>query len=176
MKNTMYGVIVLLGVASVCVGVWFSVYHKRALAPDRISQDVPSMQGDIPVNDTPYCYAYHQDATAGAPYKVDEFIRIVEKEGNITGVKKGTQSGPDMTNGYTGTLTGVVDGQNMQLDFAYTIEGSRNTERELYTRTDTSLIKHRYRLVEGKGMLIPDMEYFVHDVVYTSTPCLDSGN
>ena len=133
MKNTMYGVIVLLGVASVCVGVWFSVYHKRALAPDRLSQDIPSIQIDIPVNNNPYCYVYHQDATASAPYKVDEFIRIVEKEGNITGVKKGTQSGPDMTNGYTGTLTGIVDGQNMQLDFAYIVEGSRNVERAIYT-------------------------------------------
>lgn len=176
MKNTMYGVIALLASISVCVGVWFSVYHKRALAPNHVSQDVPSTQIDIQVNDIPYCYAYHQDATVSAPYKVDEFIRIVEKEGNITGVKKGTQSGPDMTNGYTGTLTGIADGQNMQLDFAYTIEGSRNTERELYTRTDTSLIKHRYRLLEGKGMLIPDMEYFVHDIVYASTPCLDDDN
>jgi hypothetical protein len=176
MKNTIYGVIALFVIGSVCFGVWFSRYQKPVVVPNYAIQDVPVTQIDTPVNDVPYCYAYHQEATTSAPYKVDEFIRIVEKDGKITGIKKGSQSGPDMTNGYTGTLTGTVDGRNMQIDFAYIIEGSRNTERELYTRTDISLIKHRYRLVEGKGILVPDLKYFVHDIVYTSTPCLDGGN
>ncbi len=143
-------------------------YKKHSSVP--ILVDTPSLEPQE------VCFSYHQKATTDAPYDVDEFIRIVVENNSVKGTKSGTQFGPDMSNGYMGTLTGIREEKNLQLDFSYTIEGSRNIERELYTQTEDSLIKHRYRLVENKGILVPDMSFFVHDIIYTKNVCPTINN
>lgn len=117
------------------------------------------------------CYEYHQAATVDEPYKVYEYIEIYINDGVVTGTKQGTQHGPDMTNGYFGTLNGNKTKDTLLLSFSYTIEGSENVELEEYTMTESSLVKHRYVLVEQNGGLIPNHDIFIKDIVYTKVLC-----
>lgn len=117
------------------------------------------------------CYQYHQLATTKAPYAVDEYIDIVINGTTVTGTKQGNQSGPDMTNGYTGTLNGTIDKDLITVIFSYTIEGSKNKEKELYKIVSTGLQKMRYPLIEQVGMLIPDSSKKFTLVPYITIPC-----
>lgn len=117
------------------------------------------------------CYRYQRAATSDAPYTVDEAIRIVVDGNEVTGVKTGTQSGPDMTNGYQGTLTGTISNNILTAVFDYEIEGSSNKEQELYAVTENTLVKHRYPLVENDAILIPDTSKLFNEVVYVQEKC-----
>lgn len=117
------------------------------------------------------CFARSQAATPSAPYAVEESVKLRVNGMAVTGTKSGTQSGPDMTNGYSGTLTGTKDGDMMTLVYTYTIEGSANKEKELYKLSNTSLTKLRYPLKDESGMLVPDMTKPFSEIVYTTTTC-----
>ncbi len=118
------------------------------------------------------CYAYHQIATKAAPYAVDESMTLVTSpDGSIAGEKKGIQKGPDMTNGYTGTLRGTQADTMLKLDYSYIIEGSSNTEQELYRVVAGGLEKLRYPLIEQRGMLVPDTTKPYKALSYKTAPC-----
>jgi len=117
------------------------------------------------------CYAYHQEATKDAPYKVDEYINMTIAGSVVTGTKSGTQSGPDMTNGYIGTLKGSLNDDIIDLIFAYTIEGSQNNEEEIYKIVPTGLNKLRYQLKEEGGILVPDMAGEPRIISYNKADC-----
>ena len=97
-----------------------------------------------------YCYVRKQEATTEAPYSAEEHITLNYDGRKVSGVKTGTQAGPDMTNGYEGTLEGLnMDGE-MELTYAYTVEGSQNRELEIYAYIDGKLTKKRWPLKEVK--------------------------
>ncbi|MEI8223750.1 MAG: hypothetical protein WCG20_01360 [bacterium] len=119
------------------------------------------------------CYAYHQVATQDAPYAVDEYLTFTINGTQVTGNKKGSQSGPDMTNGYSGNLTGTIAGDTITADYAYTVEGSKNIEQEIYKFTKTGIDKLQYSLIDNyKDGLVPDTtkEYKVRS--YVATECV----
>lgn len=113
-------------------------------------------QANITLADGEQCYVFSHNATKEEPYTVTEFINITIKGKTITGAKSGTQNGPDMTNGYTGTLLGTLDKDTINTVFSYTIEGSKNKEKEIYKASLMGIDKLRYPLTEGKGILLPD--------------------
>lgn len=117
------------------------------------------------------CYAYHQAATKDAPYKVDEYINLNVAGDKVTGTKKGTQSGPDMTNGYNGTLKGMLDKNTVGVLFSYTVEGSKNIEREIYNIVPSGLQKLRYPLIENKTVLEPDTTKEAKILSYNKVDC-----
>lgn len=117
------------------------------------------------------CFQYDQVATKDAPYTVNETIDITADGDKITGTKVGNQSGPDMTNGYTGTITGMIKDNIITSVFTYTIEGSKNQEQEEYEATRTGLIKHRYPLKEVGKMLVPDTTGTVKNLTYIRVEC-----
>lgn len=118
-----------------------------------------------------YCYEYKHVATTLEPYNVNEKIDITKTIAKVSGVKSGTQSGPDMTNGYTGTLTGTLDKGMLTALFSYVVEGAAQKEKEIYSMQKDSLIKHRYVLVEDKGVLVPDMNSTPKDLIYNKVSC-----
>lgn len=124
----------------------------------------------VPSEET-LCFTRKQIAMPDAPYAVEEHIRLTLSGMTATGTKTGTQSGPDMTNGYDGTLTGTRNGPSINLIYTYTIEGSHNSEQEMYILGDGSLIKYRYPLKEEGGILVPDLSGQKTDITYTSTDC-----
>jgi hypothetical protein len=118
------------------------------------------------------CYVYHQEATPEAPYAVDEYINIKVTDKDVVGTKLGTQKGPDMSNGYTGTMKGTIDNDGMITSvYSYSIEGSKNSEKEIYKVTPDGLDKIRYPLIEVKGMLVPDTTQESKIVTYGKTMC-----
>jgi hypothetical protein len=117
------------------------------------------------------CYAYYQEATKDAPYRVDEYIDISVNGANVTGVKHGTQTGPDMMNGYSGTLTGTIADNNLDLLYAYKVEGSKNTEKEIYKLKKNVLEKWRYPLIQEVGMLVPDISKEYKVLKYNDVDC-----
>ncbi len=120
---------------------------------------------------TTLCYHYNQVATTDAPYVVEEYL-ILETNGNkVMGSKQGTQNGPDMSNGYYGTLTGTLNGSDIDVIFDYEIEGSKNKEQELYIKTNTGLQKKRYPLIEKGKMLVPDTTKEYKTLEYKITSC-----
>jgi hypothetical protein len=125
------------------------------------------------LKDGEYCYSYNHESTVASPYKVSEFIKINIAGFSVSGVKTGNQSGPDLTNGYEGSLDGTIENDNMNLVFSYVIEGAHNMEAEIYkVRSDqTGLEKLRYPLTEGKDMLIPDTTKEFQTILYSRVGC-----
>ena len=118
------------------------------------------------------CYAYHRTATDEAPYAVDEYIKLNVAGDKITGTKSGTQKGPDMSNGYTGTISGNLMNDVMEVIFSYIIEGSKNKEKEIYKVTDKGILKQHYTLSEGKGILEPDTtKPLIDTLLYSKVSC-----
>ncbi|MDQ5954628.1 MAG: hypothetical protein QG583_556 [Patescibacteria group bacterium] len=153
----------IIGFLVIIFGIVWFVVNK--------SEDV--IVGDIiPVSvDGEYCYGRVQVATSDAPYNVEEHIKILINNNEVSGTKKGNQSGPDMTNGYEGTLTGIKEGDNLELVYSYVVEGSANKELELYTFSLNELQKNRYVLKEENGMLVPDKTNPPSIILYPSETC-----
>ncbi len=125
---------------------------------------------------TQQCYSYSQAATKDAPYAVSEFLALSVKGSTVSGTKKGTQSGPDMTNGYEGTISGTIASWMITSLFSYVIEGSANTEKELYryTADNKGIEKLRYPLLEGKNMLVPDTTKPYTVMLYSTVSCSEA--
>lgn len=113
-------------------------------------------QSIVRLTDGRQCYMYSHKATSTDPYATSELMDITIKGNSVTGKKRGTQSGPDMTNGYEGTITGTLEENTITAVFSYVIEGSGNKEREIYRASTAGIEKLRYPLVEQGGMLVPD--------------------
>ncbi len=157
LAKIIFGVIVAIVISLIFI-------YKPAHAPMAEMPDV------VPETEH-YCYVYKQVAKPDAPYSVEEHIDLTLTGMKAEGKKSGTQSGPDMTNGYFGTLTGSRNGPSLDLVYSYTVEGSQNKEREIYLMKGDSLVKHRYTLHEEDGMLVPDMNSEPKDIVYVTEPC-----
>lgn len=121
------------------------------------------------------CYAYNHEATPEAPYTVNEFIDITISSAEVSGTKVGTQNGPDMTNGYQGTLIGKLEGGTINAVFSYTVEGSQNKEKEIYRAGKTGIEKLRYPLKEEKDMLVPDTTKEFQVLNYARVGCTGSN-
>lgn len=122
-----------------------------------------------------YCFGRVQEATTDAPYRVEEHMQLSRVRREITGTKSGTQVGPDMTNGYEGTMTGGMVGDHLEFTYAYTIEGSQQKEVEHYLIDGSNLVKQRYVLREkkrnGEIVLVPDTSSTPTLSTYTSESC-----
>ena len=130
---------------------------------------------NIVLKDGRQCYTYSLEATKDAPYTVSEFIDITIKGNGVIGIKKGTQAGPDMTNGYTGSLNGTLDNNTITAVFSYVVEGSHNQEKEIYRAGLTGIEKLRYPLIEGKGLLLPDTTKEFQVMRYARVGCTASN-
>jgi hypothetical protein len=122
-----------------------------------------------------YCFGRLQEATADAPYRVEEHMSLTRVRGDITGTKSGTQAGPDMTNGFTGTMTGEAKDGYLQFIYAYTIDGSKQKELEVYRINGADLVKQRYTLdlakKDGEEVLIPNLSSTPTLITYTAEAC-----
>ena len=168
-KKTIISALILIVVALFMAFLSSSVYEMKKINSDVAEVVVPT--------DDEQCYAYNQQATPDAPYAVNEIIKLNIKGDVMTGEKTGTQSGPDMTNGYEGILTGNKEEDLISVVFAYTIEGSENQEKEIYrVREDLGGIeKLRYPLLEEEGMLVPDATAELKALLYVRVDC-EAGN
>lgn len=117
------------------------------------------------------CYSYSHEATKAEPYSVNEFLDIEINGINVSGTKTGTQEGPDMTNGYGGSITGTIAGNTINALYNYTVEGSENTEEEIYQTSPTGLEKLRYPLIDKNGILKPDTTKKFNLLVYSRVEC-----
>lgn len=118
------------------------------------------------------CFVYEKDATINEPYSVVEELKIVLGNGIVSGSKIGFQSGPDMTNGYHGSIDGFIKDDTIETVFTYIIEGYEGTERELYKINNDSITKMRYQLEEGdNGLLVPNMNSKPIEQIYFEKDC-----
>lgn len=145
MKNIFYIVVLVI----ICVGVFY------------LKQDTPLKQAEVKktiesIKDGKYCFDRLQKATEKEPYEVKEIVVLNIKNGSVVGVKNGTQNGPDMTNGYTGDLSGSIKGVDLELVYSYVVEGSKGKELEIYKFMNDSLVKFFWVLVDKGGVLTPD--------------------
>jgi hypothetical protein len=123
------------------------------------------------------CYTFNHEATTTEPYTVNEFLDISISGAKVTGIKSGTQKGPDMTNGYNGTIVGTLNNDMINDVFSYTIEGSSNKEAEIYrSRADQiGIEKMRYPLIEKGGILVPDTTKEFTALLYARVGCVASN-
>lgn len=117
------------------------------------------------------CFSYRHEASLEAPYDVHEYMELKVSDAKVTGTKTGTQQGPDMSNGYTGSLDGSIVGNLMTVVYVYTVEGSSNKEQEWYRIIDEGLVKERYPLIETSDMLVPDITGTMTELTYTKVEC-----
>lgn len=137
--------------------------------------DVPALENPIVENnENRMCFFYDQPATLDAPYEVHEKIDITVVGNLVTGTKSGTQKGPDMTNGYEGTLAGEFNDPKIDVIFSYIIEGSSQKEKEYYELRNGDLVKFRYVLKEEDGILVRDISTSsVREIVYHKIDCIN---
>lgn len=155
-------ILILAGLA-----FYYFVYKKNNPPVEQIPNSVTN--GELVGKN---CFEYDQIATSDAPYSVNEKVEIVILGNKVAmGTKSGNQSGPDMTNGYEGTLTGKLDGDVLNVVYAYKIEGSDQKEKEIYKVKSDSIVKQRYVLKDENGVLIPDTTSTVREMVYKKIDC-----
>lgn len=118
-----------------------------------------------------HCFARTQIATTAAPYSGSEKVVLVINKNSVSGTKKGTQSGPGVSNGYEGTLSGVLSGNNMELIYSYTVEGSQGKELEVYSFVDENLVKKQWPLKDFEGVLTPERTGEPKTIPYAAEEC-----
>ncbi len=159
----------------IAVGIYFIIQSQNK--PTDFSVDpiivTPSTNKAIkPLVDGRQCYTYSHEGTPDAPYTTYELIDMTIVGTKVTGTKHGTQSGPDMTNGYTGTITGTLAGDTINVAFAYTVEGSKNTEQEIYQASLTGIDRLQYPLIDKyKDGLFPDTSKPFKRISYARVGC-----
>lgn len=126
------------------------------------------------LKDGEHCFAYNHAKTTDEPYDIYESINMNVKGIEVAGNKKGTQNGPDMTNGYIGAITGTINSNTINAIFSYTIEGSKNKEEEIYKikNDGTGIDKLRYPLIEKNKMLVPDTTKEFKTLLYVKVDCM----
>jgi hypothetical protein len=151
MKKTIIAVSILVLFAVIIAVLVITAPKSAVVPPVSHGTDVVT----IPTGNV--CFEYHQAATDGAPYIVNEYLNMNISGTTVTGSKKGDQAGPDMTNGYEGTIMGTIAGDKATVNYVYTVEGSKNTEQEIYKFTKTGIDKLQYPLIDKyKDGLVPD--------------------
>jgi hypothetical protein len=122
--------------------------------------------------DGKYCFYRKQIATINEPYSSEESIVLNILNNKVSGVKTGIQNGPDLNNGYRGTLEGTINNNEIELTFAYEVEGSKGKEVEIYTFEGEDLIKLRYVLIDNfDGKLVPDRSSEPKQLIYSKSNC-----
>lgn len=155
--------------------IWVPKLVDRLLPSEEIPVVVPfAVQPNISLINGRQCYTYDHEATNTEPYTVHEFLDITIDGTKVVGTKTGTQSGPDMTNGYNGTIIGTLNKDTITDVFSYTIEGSANKEKEIYKADKTGISKLRYPLIEEKGILVPDVTKDFTAMLYARVGCTAS--
>jgi hypothetical protein len=167
----------VLAILVLFLGIFLIVNMKRdEPAPVVAPVVVPAVPDTVPVSSIPttgtQCFYRISEATASGPYRIEEHIVLDFTGQKVSGLKSGTQAGPDMNNGFEGTLLGSTIDDEIELVFAYTIEGSKNRELEVYTFDGDKLIKKRWALKEEKingiNILVPD--YIGDPILISYTP------
>ncbi len=167
-----YTILIMLAVVIILV-LGFAFLRERG--EHKLTEPRPGEQQVVKLTDGRQCYTYTHDATTDEPYTVTEFIDMTINGNKVAGTKTGTQSGPDMHNGYTGSITGTLDDNAITDVFAYTIEGSMNKEREIYRAGLTGIEKLRYPLIEQRGLLVPDTTQEAKVLIYARVGCTASN-
>lgn len=124
------------------------------------------------IEDGKYCFYRKQLATEAEPYSAEESIVLNILNNIVKGTKTGVQSGPGVSNGFQGSLTGTVENGEIEVVYAYTVEGSNGKETEIYTLEGQDLIKLRYRLIDDfTGHLTPDRTGEPTKIIYSKSNC-----
>lgn len=178
-KYIILGVVV---VGIIALSIWSARNNRNKTATiNETPEEVATNETFAIPTSGEYCYGRIQEATDTAPYSVEEHIILKFNDGDVVGIKSGTQAGPDMTNGYIGTLAGSAIsnelGQGLQLVFEYEIEGSTNRELELYAVLKEGLVKERWVLEEAnindQQILVPDFQGDPMLIPYAVEPCAE---
>ncbi len=156
-------VLIVIGVGLIVTQKWWVPKIVQMMLEEEAAREV-SLAGEL-------CFTYKHAATSEEPYEVEEHITIGIQKGKVTGTKEGTQAGPDMTNGYQGTLAGEKKEERLELVFSYVIEGSPNKELEIYKIEKDALAKMRWALKEEGGMLVPDKVGEPKLLIYNQVQC-----
>lgn len=157
----------------VAVGIYFIIQSQRKSADPVVTNPVDQpVQQAIKFADGRQCYTYSHEATKEEPVTSTEFIDMTIAGTTVTGTKHGTQSGPELTNGWEGTLNGSITGDTMTVAFAYTVEGSKNTEQEIYQASLAGIDRLRYPLIDKyKDGLFPDTTKDFTRISYKKIDC-----
>ena len=171
--NKKISIIVLVIIAIVAGYFVFRKKQVELVIVDPETQ-APVEQQVVKLVDGRQCYTYSHDATTTEPYATTDFMDITIVGMKVTGTRHGTQSGPGVTNGYTGTMEGTLENNKITSVLSYIVEGSKNKEQEIFQGGLTGLEKLRYQLLEGKGMLIPDMTKPFTLLKYSRIECVNN--
>ena len=149
----------------------FVIYLTKT--PNKEIVEAPKNPPVVEVIESPYekCYSRTTIATTEKPFAVEEYIKLKFDKQKVEGYKFGFQSGPGYSNGYNGTLIGTITNADILVDFAYTVEGSKNTEEEVYIKKDESIEKIQYQLLEKGNKLVPDRNKEVNRLLYPPIDC-----
>ncbi len=178
MKKNLRIVILILAVVLVAMIVYFINYEKKASdyttsiisgKEDPLSSII--IQPNISLIDGRQCYAYNHEATKEEPITSNELLDITINGSKVTGVKNGTQNGPELTNGYTGTILGTLADDTITAIFSYTVESSKGKEKEIYRAAKTGIEKMRYPLIEEARVLVPDTIKDFKPLLYSRVSC-----
>ncbi len=177
MKKSLIISLTVAAVIVIAVGIYFIIQsQKKPATPVTDPVVTEPVQQPIRLVDGRQCYTYSHQGTPDAPYTTIEFIDMTISGTKVTGTKQGTQSGPDMTNGYEGTITGTLAEGMINVAFAYTVEGSKNTEQEIYQAGLTGIDKLRYPLIDKyKDGLFPDTTKAFKLISYAQVECEGSN-
>jgi len=171
--------ILIIALAAYSAFYWL-VLRDKIIKDSRVLIETQTPEENLGINNeeilvkNPYgkfCFSRNQIATEEAPYSVEEYIELNFNENMVSGFKKGMQAGPDMTNGYQGTLKGERVNDLVGVIFSYTIEGSAQKEKEEYLLKGGNLVKQRYSLVEDDDLLVPDKDSEMTEIGYIKDLC-----
>ncbi len=173
MKKPLIISLTVAAITIIAVGTYFIIQsHKKTtdVVPDPIVTE--PIQQPITFADGQQCYTYSHEATKEEPVTSTEFINMTITGTKVTGTKYGTQSGPELSNGWEGILTGSLADDTITVAFAYTVEGSQNTEQEIYKPSLTGIDKLQYPLIDKyKDGLFPDTSKEHHLLHYARVTC-----
>lgn len=177
MKKPLIISLTVAAVIAIAVGIYFIIQsQKKPTAPIPDPVVTEPIQQPIKLVDGRQCYTYSHEATKEEPVTSTEFIDMTIAGTKVTGTKHGTQSGPELSNGWEGTVTGTLAGDMINVAFAYTVEGSQNTEHEMYQAGLTGIDKLRYPLIDKfKEGLFPDTTKEYNLLHYARVGCEGSN-
>ncbi len=172
MKRNLYiSIIFILLILLVILFIYTRPKQQKVKAPDiSIVQEIATTQNNQQVEQ---CFYRITTKTEEKPFSVEEFMRLEFDGEKVTGMKFGFQDGPGYSNGYTGTLSGTQTPEEILLYYSYTVEGSSNTEQEIYKITNTGIERLQYQLIEKNNMLVPDRSSLVGSIPYTPFSCAE---
>lgn len=169
-KNYLFDIGVLFSILVLALVLIKLVGLEKNTEKREVNSHTDSLFSSSGVSKT-YCFYRDQKATPEAPYAVQEHVQMMITGASVTGTKTGTQSGPDMTNGYQGTLVGEVKDDEIEVVFSYVIEGSAQKELEVYELRSDWLVKKRYTLYENGDVLVPNKTEDPTLIVYKPEVC-----